>query len=378
MGSSTLYQLACRGVKALGIDLLCPPHTSGSTHGETRITRQALGEGDHYTPLSLRSLEIFRELESKTNSKLLEVTGGLIISSASSSVFHVPGFFENTVAAARKYGIRHEILTVGEMRTRFPQFNLDDDEIGYYEFEMGILRPEEAVRVQLSLAQELGATIHTNETVRHFEETPNAVTVQTDKSTYEAQHLVLSVGPWLPQLLPQVESTFQVCREVLYWFDISQSFSDFQLGKFPIFIWLIKGSESGLYGFPALDGALGGLKISTSDYTTAVTQDSVERTVSAEETASMFKNKVAPFISKVGAKCIKSAVCLYTVTADSGFVIDWLPSSKRILLCSPCSGHGFKHSPAIGESIAQLITSGETSLDMSAFKLDRLLGKSLI
>jgi sarcosine oxidase len=90
----------------------------------------------------------------------------------------------------------------------------------------------------------------------------------------------------------------------------------------------------------------------------------------------MFKNKVAPFIPKAGAKCIKSAVCLYTVTADSGFVIDWLPSSKRIILCSPCSGHGFKHSPAIGEALAQLISSGETNLDISAFKLDRLLTKS--
>jgi glycine/D-amino acid oxidase-like deaminating enzyme len=205
MGSATLYQLAKRGIKVLGIDHLSPPHTSGSTHGDTRITRQAIGEGAHYTPLSLRSSEIFREVESKTNSVLLEQTGGLIISSAaSSSTNFQSAFFENTLAAARKYGIRHEVWDAQETRNKFPQFNIGNDARGYYEYEAALLRPEAAVRAQLSLARELGASIHTNDGVSRFEETDQGVTIHTSHGTYQAQHLVLSVGPWLPEVVPEL------------------------------------------------------------------------------------------------------------------------------------------------------------------------------
>jgi sarcosine oxidase len=375
MGSATLYQLAQRGIRALGIDLLAPPHTLGSSHGDTRITRQAIGEGDHYTPLSLRSYEIFREMERLTETSLLEVTGGLMISSLSEpvSVVHVPQFFQNTVAAAQKFGIKHEILNAKEMRLRFPQFNVDDDEMGYFEYDAAYLRPEEIIRVQLKLAGELGATIHTNETVIGFEENAKGVEVYTNQGTYTAERLVLSVGPWLTELLPQLKPVFKVYRQVLYWFDIADSFEQFAPPKFPLFIWQLKGAEAGVYGLPALDGPNGGFKIGSSNYLTEpVTPDSVERSVSAEETVEMFNSKVERCFPLANNKCLKSAVCLYTVTPDSAFVIDWLPDSQRIVICSPCSGHGFKHAAAIGESIAEMTTKGHSHLDLSAFKLARL------
>lgn len=375
MGSATLYQLAQRGIKALGIDLLAPPHTLGSSHGDTRITRQAIGEGDHYTPLSLRSYEIFREMERLTETSLLEVTGGLMISSLSEpvSVVHVPQFFQNTVAAAQKFGIKHDILNAKEIRLRFPQFNVDDDEMGYFEYDAAYLRPEEIIRVQLKLAGELGATIHTNETVIGFEENAKGVEVYTNQGTYTAEHLVLSVGPWLTELLPQLQPVFKVYRQVLYWFDIADSFEQFAPPKFPLFIWQLKGAAAGVYGLPALDGPHGGFKIGSSNYLTEpVTPDSVERSVSAEETVEMFNSKVVRCFPLANKQCLKSAVCLYTVTPDSAFVIDWLPDSQRIVLCSSCSGHGFKHAAAIGESIAEMTTKGHSRLDLSAFKLGRL------
>ena len=375
MGSATLYQLAQRGIRALGIDLLAPPHTLGSSHGDTRITRQAIGEGDHYTPLSLRSYEIFREMERLTETSLLEVTGGLMISSLSEpvSVVHVPQFFQNTVAAAKKFGIKHEILNAKEMRLRFPQFNVDDDEMGYFEYDAAYLRPEEIIRVQLKLAGELGATIHTNETVIGFEENAKGVEVYTNQGTYTAERLVLSVGPWLTELLPQLKPVFKVYRQVLYWFDIADSFEQFAPPKFPLFIWQLKGAEAGVYGLPALDGPNCGFKIGSSNYLTEpVTPDSVERSVSAEETVEMFNSKVERCFPLANKQCLKSAVCLYTVTPDSAFVIDWLPDSQRIVLCSSCSGHGFKHAAAIGESIAEMTTKCHSHLDLSAFKLGRL------
>jgi sarcosine oxidase len=157
MGSAALYQLARRGNRVLGIDRFSPPHQYGSTHGDTRITRQAIGEGDAYTPLALRSYELWRQLERETAARLLTVTGGLIISSKGvRATSHVPDFFDNTIASARRFGIRHDILDV---RLRFPEFLVQDDEVGYYEHEAGFLDPEACVDVQLRLAEGLGAKV---------------------------------------------------------------------------------------------------------------------------------------------------------------------------------------------------------------------------
>ncbi|MBU6451911.1 MAG: N-methyl-L-tryptophan oxidase [Cyanobacteria bacterium REEB67] len=371
MGSAALYQLAGKGVKVLGIDRLSPPHTMGSTHGDTRITRQAIGEGAHYTPLSLRSYELIRELETRTKTALLQVTGGLIISNTThaGAINHIEDFFGNTVAAAEKHGIRHEILDAPAMRTRFPQFNVADDEVGYYEYEAAILRPEAVVKAQLELAGETGADIHTNETFLGFEETSEGVIVCTDKGTYKAANLSLSVGPWVPQVMPQYASLFEVHRQIQYWFDVSTNYESFTPGTFPIFIWQLKGRESGMYGFPAVDGKNGGFKVGCEEYNTVVTPETIDRTASKEEIERVYEYNIKPFFPMANDCCLKTAVCMYTVTADSAFVIDFLPGSKRIVLCSPCSGHGFKHAAAIGESVAQMLMDGETELDLSPFKL---------
>lgn len=143
MGSAAAYQLAKRKARVLGLDQFAPPHALGSSHGDTRITRLAIGEGTHYTPLALRSHEIWREIEGETGADLLTVTGGLIVSSAASTArVHVADFFANTVAAAQKHGIAHELLESGDIRRRFPQFHIRDGEIGYYEAQAGFLRPK--------------------------------------------------------------------------------------------------------------------------------------------------------------------------------------------------------------------------------------------
>ena len=117
MGSAAAYQLAKRGQNVLGIDQFSPPHALGSSHGETRITRLAIGEGEQYTPLALRSHELWREIEKETGTDLLTITGGLIISSpAKTAALHVADFFANTIAAAIKYNIRHQILAADEIR----------------------------------------------------------------------------------------------------------------------------------------------------------------------------------------------------------------------------------------------------------------------
>ena len=131
-GAATLYQLARRGVRAVGIDRFSPPHVYGSTHGDTRITREAIGEGEAYTPLVRRSHAIWRELEAETGADLLTQCGGLIIEAAGGGAagHHRHEFLASTIACANRYHVKHELLSAADVAGRFPQFALDGDEFG--------------------------------------------------------------------------------------------------------------------------------------------------------------------------------------------------------------------------------------------------------
>lgn len=373
-GSAALYQLARRGSKVLGIDRYSPPHAYGSSHGETRITRLAIGEGAHYTPLAIRSHELWREIERQTGCELLMCNGGLIISSsAKTAKTHVEHFFSNTVEAARKYGIAHEFLDAAAIRRRFPAFNVDDDEVGYFERDAGFLRPEQCVDAQLGLARDFGATIVCGQTVERFDARDRGVTVTTDRATYSAATLVIAAGPWLPALVDRdLAQHFAVYRQTLYWFAVDGDADAFAPDRFPVFIWELKGRRQGVYGFPAIDGAAGGIKIGTESFDATTTADDVDRNVPLGDSDVVYDDYIAPFVRGVSRRCIKTATCLYTVTPDFGFVVDRHPASERVIIVSPCSGHGFKHSPAIGEALAQWIVDGESVVDLRPFRLSRL------
>jgi len=374
VGSAALYHLARRGCRVLGIDRHSPPHVYGSSHGDTRITRLAIGEGAHYTPLALRSHALWRELEQATGASLLTTNGGLIISSAATTAAtHVADFFANTLAAAAKFGIAHQVLDAREIRRRFPAFNVADDELGYFEPGAGFLRPEACVRAHLTMAARCGGTIARDEKATAFDASASRVTVTTDRATYAADTLIVAAGPWLPELIDREWSRhFRICRQVLFWFALDGPVTPFLPDNFPVFIWELQGRAHGIYGFPAIDGAGGGIKIGTEQFEATTTPDSVERTVSQGEIATMYEENVAAHVRSLNGKCLRATSCLYTVTRDFGFVIDRHPDAERVIIASACSGHGFKHSPAIGEALARLVLEGASGVDPTAFGWQRL------
>lgn len=374
MGAAAAYQLSKRGGSVLGIDQFSPPHAHGSTHGDTRITRLAIGEGDEYVPFAIRSHEIWPEIERETGKQLLFQTGGLVISSdTKTSSVHVENFFRKTLAAAEKYGIGHEILGAADIRKRFPQFNVADDEIGYFEPEAGYLVPEECVESQIALAGKLGAEIRTNEKVLGFTSDGSKVRVETDRDTYTTRDLVITAGPWLPGLIGEKYShLFKIYRQVLFWFDIEESERDlFAPDRCPIFIWELQGKEQGIYGFPAVNGPAGGVKIATEQLEKTTTPETIDRTVTAREIEEMYETHVAPYVPGLGRQCLKAVTCLYTTLPDARFLIDTHPEHRNITIVSPCSGHGFKHSASIGEAIAERVLLGESKLDLRNFSFDR-------
>lgn len=373
VGSATVYQLAKRGAAVLGIDRYSPPHQLGSSHGETRITRLAIGEGAQYTPLVMRSHGIWREVEQETGRELLTLTGGLIISSsARQATTHVANFFENTLAAARRFGIAHEMLDAAAIRNRFPQFGVADNEVGYYEPTAGFVRPEACVAAQLALAERHGAVLHGNERVTRHAQQGEAVEVVTDRARYEARQLVLCAGPWLRELVPPaIARLFTITRQVMYWFEAPVV--RFAAPAFPIWIWELQDRRHVIYGFPAIDGPAGGAKVATEQYDETTSPESAAREVTDAEIRTMHEQLVAPHLPGLGRRCVKAVPCLYTVTADFHFVIDRLPAAPNVIVASPCSGHGFKHSAALGEGIAQMVLEGASRTPLDAFRFERLL-----
>jgi sarcosine oxidase len=351
MGSATAWQLAKRGARVLGIDRYAPPHAHGSHCGESRITRKAIGEGDAYVPLALRSYEIWREIESASppgGEKLLNIVGGLWISSARRQVeIHVADFFDRTVAAAQRFGIAHEVLDAAAIRRRFPAFNVRDDESGYYEPDAGYLRPEACVRAQLALAAAAGAELHVDEPVQRVVQEGAAVAVETARGIYRAPQAVVSVGAGLTDLVPILKPRVTVSRQLQYWFAAEG------LEDLPVWIWELQDRGNAIYGFPARGGVV---KVATESFT---------REIPPEE---MFASLVAPNLRGVRAPCVKKVPCLYTATPDFRFLIDRHPAMDRVVVASPCSGHGFKHSAALGDALAQLVADGRAALDLSPFR----------
>ncbi len=353
VGSATLYRLALAGVRAVGLDRYRPPHTLGSSHGESRITRLAVGEGADYAPLVRRSHEIWRELEAETGARLMLQTGGLIMGPCSGAANHhgKDNFVHRTVAVAAQSGVTVETLDAAEIAARYPQFMLRGDEIGCFEPTAGLVFPERCVDVQLRLARQAGAATHLDEAVVGMRPIEGGVEVTTSRRTIQAARAVLTAGPWLPGLAGgRMAAVARVYRQTLHWFGADEA--SFTPERFPVFIWMHGDHEEDyFYGFPALPGS-GSVKVATESYADPVDPDLVDRTVSATESGTVFARHVAKRLRGVGPAVLRAAACLYTVTPDAGFILDALPGHPAILAASACSGHGFKHSAAVGERLA--------------------------
>lgn len=360
MGSATLLQLAKRGQRVLGLDRWDPPHAWGSTHGDTRITRCAIGEGEDYVPLVRRSHELWREFEAETGESLLTQCGALILAPAGgTAVVHgKAGFVQRTVAAAQRFGIAHAVLTPDEATRRFPQLRLQGDELIYWEPSGGYVRPEACVRAQLTLARRHGAAVRPNTQVTAIDPDGAGVRITTAAGdTILAGEAVLATGVWSPGLVGgTLRPRMGVTRQVLHWFAVRDP-AAFGPDRFPVFIWTHGNRpEDGMYGFPIPPGTEG-MKIAMEQYSATVSDpDALQREVLPAEAAAMHRDHVATRLPDVLPGALRSVVCPYTMTADGDFLVTRSPECPRVLLVSACSGHGFKHSAGLGEAVAALLT----------------------
>lgn len=372
MGSAALYQLAKGGGRVVGLDRFAPPHALGSSHGETRITRQAVGEGEAYVPLALSSHRIWRELEAETGETLLTACGLLLMQpEGHASHLGMADFAGRSARAAERFGIPHEVFGGTEAARRFPQFvGLDGTETAYHEPGGGFVAPERCVAAQLRRAAELGAEIRTDTAVASLEQSAAGVRLETSRGPLLADRVVVSAGGWSAPLLgPPFDRLLTVNRQVLHWFRLAdaQAYG----ADAPVFIWMHgTGDNDYFYGFPPQAGDPR-VKVASESRSPPGRAEGIDRTVSPAESADIYRRHVAGRLAGATPEAVEAAVCLYTLTPDRGFIIDRHPQADRVLVVSACSGHGFKHSAGIGEAVARLIATGSSTVDLAPFSLAR-------
>lgn len=357
MGSAVAYHAARRGHRVLGLDRYCPPHPHGSSHGESRIIREAYFEHPVYVPMVQRAYELWAELEAGRGTALYRRTGGLMLGAPQSDL--VVG----ALRSAREHGLAHELLDAAEIRRRFPALHPEPDMVGVLEPRAGILFPEACIAAHLDLARAHGATLQFDEPVLRVDRDARGPSVTTARDQYRARALVVTAGAWITQLFPDLALPFTVERQALFWFDVVDEPGVFDPGACPIHLWQFDGRQF-FYGFPDLGE---GVKLARHHAGVTTTPHAVDRTVASHEIQDIGR-LVQRFVPAADGPLRKTAVCLYTNTPDEHFWIDRHPECAEVLIVSPCSGHGFKFSSAIGEIAADWLEGRPAAFDLSLFR----------
>ncbi|GAA3226473.1 N-methyl-L-tryptophan oxidase [Pseudonocardia petroleophila] len=359
MGSATVRHLAARGVRVLGLEQFTPAHDRGSSHGGSRVIRQSYFEDPAYVPLLLRAYELWEEAEKDASVDLLTLTGGLYLGPERSTTF------AGSLRAAQEWDLPHEVLDARAVRERFPTITPAAGEVAVYEERAGFVRPEATVAAHLDLAARDGADLRFGLQVRDVVETGDGVTVRTSDGTFTAGHVVVSPGAWAPSLLRDLGLPLRVERQVQYWFAPPGGVEPFVDN--PVYVSEQAGGAQ-IYGFPAIDGPRGGVKVAFFRRGTDADPDALDRVVTDAEVDEM-RARVADTLPSLVGPLVKAVPCMYTTTPDEHFVIR---RRDRVTVACGFSGHGFKFVPVIGEICADLATTGTTAHPIGLFDSERL------
>ncbi|PYQ27477.1 MAG: N-methyl-L-tryptophan oxidase [Acidobacteria bacterium] len=365
MGSATVYELARRGARVLGLEQFDIAHDRGSSHGMSRIIRLAYAEHPSYVPLLRRSYELWHELERATGERLLITTGGIDAGTPNSETI------ESSLRSCAMHDIPHEVLDAQRLHERFPGYRLPGSMVAVYQPDAGFLLPEQCVLSYVAAARNIGAEIRTNERVTRWSVDDGVVSVLTDLSSYRARKLILTVGPWASQLVPALRSLAVPERQVMLWTEPLRP-GLFTPDVFPIFN--LEAPEGRFYGFPM--HGLSGFKIGKYHHRhERVDPDRVDRECHPED-EEVLREGVAHYFPDANGAAIAMKVCMFTNSPDEHFILDTHPEHPEVSIAAGFSGHGFKFCGVVGEIMAQLALEGGTSHDIGMFRLRRFTAQN--
>ncbi|HVX11163.1 MAG TPA: N-methyl-L-tryptophan oxidase [Pirellulales bacterium] len=363
VGSAALYHLARRGLHVAGIDRFPPGHDRGSSHGGTRIIRQAYFEHADYVPLVLRAWELWAELEHRRGEPLLVEAGLLQVGPREGEV--VGG----VLASARAHALAVEELGGREIMSRWPGFKVPEGLVGAYERRAGYLHVERCVQAHAAEAVAAGADVICDRTVVGWRSEGAGITVATDREELATDRLVVAAGPWAADMLGDFAVQLEVLRKPVFWLATRDDSYRPEHGC-PCYLYELPHGI--FYGVPQVDGR--GLKVAEHSSGQVVDDPlNVDRSVHADD-----RDRVMQFaaecLPRVGDAVRDHSVCMYTMTADRHFIIDHHPSFPQVIVVAGLSGHGFKFVPVLGQVAADLAIDGTTDLPIDFLRMSRFHG----
>jgi sarcosine oxidase len=360
VGSAAAYHLARRGARVLGIDRFQPGHDRGSSHGHTRLIRQAYFEHPNYVPMVLRAFQLWHELEQRAGESLYHQVGLLQVGPQEGEVL------SGVRASARLHGLEIEELNASDAEARFPGFRVPTSCSAVFERRAGYLLVERCVIAHAEQAAALGAELHAGEVVRGWRAEGSGVVVETDRGTYTAGRLIISAGAWASQLMADLGIRFEVRRKPLYWW---QTRGDCYRAEHGCPGFLYDLPTGCFYGVPQIDSR--GVKV--AEHTGgAVVHDplAVGREIDRADQARV-AGFVSDYLSAATTDCTDHTVCMYTMTPDSHFVVDRHPEHPQVAFAAGLSGHGFKFTGVLGEALSQLALDRRAELPIQFLSATR-------
>jgi sarcosine oxidase len=368
IGSAIAAQSARRGASVIGLEQFGPAHDRGSSHGRSRMIRQAYFEDAAYVPLVLRSYELWRDLEKQSSENLLRITGVLSVGEETSTII------SGTQRASAKHGLRLEKWSREEVRRRYPSLRLLDNEIALFETDGGVLDPERSVRAHLKAAEAAGAELRFETPVRHWEAAEGHITITLhDGTQVHARKLILSLGPWFKELLQELGIALRVQRNVQVWF--TPATDAYQAPGFPAFLLDRSGLPAPLYGFPDFGD---GVKLAFHGFGDLTGADELIRDIDPVRDIEPVKRATDDWMPAAAARFREATPCMYSLTPDGNFVIDRHPAHPNVILCGGFSGHGFKFAPVVGEIAAELALDGGSRHGIDFLSLKRFGGTTSV
>ena len=363
MGSAAACYAAGQGLSVAGFDRWTPPHLHGSTHGHTRAIRRAYYENDQYVPLVVRAWELWEKLGSAIGRELLLETGALYVGPPDGELVGC------SLRSARRHEFPHRQLAREEVREQYPQFAPGEGEAGMWENYAGVLFPERCVESCLELAAAGGAQLHYGAGVTGWRAEGDGLRVETEAGVVLAGRLVLATGPWIAELVPELNLPVTHKRMIQFWFRTAVEPEAFGLGRCPVFVFEYEPGKM-FYGFPDLGG---GVKAAFHTGGTPTTPEEFSAPATPEEINELRRTAATRIPALAGAELTGSDPCIYTMLPGGDSLIDKHPEHEQVIVLSACSGHGFKFATALGQAAVQLATDGESELDLSPFGIGRLL-----
>jgi sarcosine oxidase len=363
MGSATLFHLARRGVRVLGLERYDLLHEYGSSHGLTRIIRLAYWEHPGYVALLRRSYQLWRELERLSGERLLHITGSIDGGPANGPVF------SGALRSSQQHGLPYEVMDGTELSRRFPGYRLPREIQCLYQPEGGFLLPERCNLAHINAALAVGAQVRYREPVVEWGVTGGHCWVRTLRERYEAGKLVIAAGPWASKLVPELAELAVPERQVLAWLQTSRP-ERFTPDVFPVFY--IELEEGRYYGFPSF--LVPGFKFGRYHHRQErVDPDRMNREPDSEDERllRMFAERYFP---DAAGPTLMLKTCLFTNSPDEHFILDLHPNHPEVALAAGFSGHGYKFCSVVGEIMADLAQKGETEHNIGFLGLKRFSG----